>query len=203
MLVRPDNTKQENSFSREYFTNWLNMETKINKNYSSYVLIKNQDIFDSINTRIGSGKDGCSVIVPHVCNNVNAFGAGFAGQVALKYPEVKMNFHMLGSQAKLGHTQFVSVKSDKQYRHSIIFANMISQNKLISNTNRRPINYAALVYSMNQVKQHIKTLQSNMDSKIEIHAPKFGSGLAGGDWKFISHLIDDIWFDISVYIYTK
>lgn len=179
------------------------METKINKNYHSYGLIKNQDIFDSINTRISSGQNGCSVIVPHVCNNVNAFGAGFAGQIALKYPEVKMNFHMLGTKAKLGHSQFVSVKSDKHYRHSIIFANMISQNKLFHKMNRRPVNYAALVYSMNQVKQYIKALQLNIDSNIEIHATKFGSGLAGGDWKFISHLIDDIWFDIPVYIYIK
>lgn len=169
----------------------------------TFNLVKNANLFDIAGSRIKSEQNGASVIIPHVCNNVNAFGAGFAGQIAQLYPEVKANFHMLGSQAKLGHVQFINVRSDKKYGHSIIFANMISQNKLISEKNKRPLNYAALVYCMNQVKSYSKHLQSSSDAgRVEIHCPKFGSGLAGGNWNFISELINDIWYDMEVFVYT-
>jgi hypothetical protein len=179
------------------------MKTKTSQN-NIFNLIKDDNIFDITRERINAGAAGCSVIIPHICNNVNAFGAGFAGQVANIYPEVKANFHILGQQAKLGHTQFITVKENKQYRHSITFANMIAQNKLISHNNKRPLNYGALVYCMNQVKLYVKDLQKQKDGcSIEIHAPKFGSGLAGGDWNFITCLINDIWHDMNVFIYAN
>lgn len=181
------------------------MNTTTNRNkYYPYNLIKNNNIFQVIESRIKSGHSGATVVVPHVCNNVNAFGAGFAGQVAKLYPEVKANFHLLGSKSKLGTTQFVISKIDNHYKHSIIFANMIAQNGLISNKNTRPLNYYALGHCMNDVKLYIKNLKiHNENNPVEIHAPKFGSGLAGGNWNFISDLIEDIWSEFTVYIYSK
>lgn len=176
--------------------------TKYQKQQTSYPLIKNSNIFDIINDRINAGHNGASVIVPHVCNNANSFGAGFAAQVARLYPDVKANFHMLGNKSKLGHTQFVISKTNSQYKHSIIFANMIAQNGLISPKNPRPLNYYALSHCMNDVKLYVKNLILNDANRVEIHCPKFGSGLAGGDWNFINYLIEDIWFDLSTFIYT-
>lgn len=179
------------------------MRTKNKKKDPTVHMIKNQNIFSCIKDRIHSGNLGCTVIVPHVCNNINGFGAGFAGDVSLSYPIVKNNFHLLGNRAKLGHTQFVFADSDTIYKHSIIFANMIAQNGVISKTNSRPLNYAALVYCMANVKAYISDLLKNTDSQVEIHAPKFGSGLAGGNWLFIQELIADIWGDFQVFIYAK
>jgi hypothetical protein len=58
---------------------------------------------------------------------------------------------------------------------------------------------------MNDIRNKILSLSKNNieDIKYEIHAPKFGSGLAGGNWNFIENLIEDIWIDIPVYIYVK
>ena len=42
----------------------------------------------------------------------------------------------------------------------------------------------------------------NNQEKIEIHCPKFGSGLAGGNWEFIKDLIEDIWGRYFVTIYN-
>lgn len=179
------------------------MTIKIIKKPASFTIIKDKNLFDIIKLRVEAANNGNTVVIPHVCNNVNAFGAGFAGQVALLYPEVKANFHLLGKKNKLGHTQFVSVKSDKKYKHQIVFANMIAQNSLIGPQNSRPLNYAALVHTMIDVRMYIKDLEQQTESnKIEIHAPKFGSGLAGGNWNFISDLIEDIWSGIPVYIYS-
>lgn len=179
------------------------MHTNIkSKNIIKY--IKNQDLFSIAEDRIKSGYTGATVIIPHVCNNVNKFGAGFASYIASKFPVAKENFHMLGNKSKLGKTQFVTCKTNNEYKYEIIVANMIAQNGIVSRYNPRPLHYAALVYSMCEVSSYIKNLKKiNESLNIEIHAPKFGSGLAGGEWSFIEQLIYDIWADHSVFVYIK
>ena len=163
----------------------------------------NLDIFDISRSRILAQNDGSSVIIPHVCNNINLFGAGFAAAVADNYPIVKQNFHMLGNRAKLGYVQYVTAAKNKTHDHQLIFANMVAQNRTISPNNRRPLNYEYLIKCMIDVRNYAINFQKMNDEKLEIHCPKFGSGLAGGNWNFIRELIADIWFNIPVYIYSK
>ena len=54
------------------------------------------DLFSNINSYVSQNQNGCSVLIPHVCNNVNSFGAGFAGAVTKHFPLVKENYHLLG-----------------------------------------------------------------------------------------------------------
>ena len=163
------------------------------------------DLFDYVEKITRSGNDGSSIIVPHVCNNINSFGAGFAEQLSKHYPIVKENYHLLGSnflRNSLGYVQFVEVYRDSTFGHRLIFANMIAQNGTISKKNYRPLNYLALVKCMNQINMFISK-NFNNDTRIQIHAPRFGSGLAGGNWNFIEDLIVDIWKTVSVLIYLK
>ena len=161
------------------------------------------NLFHSVEQHIRMGYNGTSIIVPHICNNVDSFGAGFAAGISKYYPIVKENYHMLGVhflKNNLGYSQFVEVAKDHTYGHKLIFANMIAQNGTISKSNPRPLNYYALVKSMVSVVSYI---HKNFDTehKVQIHAPKFGSGLAGGNWQFIEDLIKDIWLNIPIFIY--
>lgn len=179
------------------------MKTKSMTNKNHIVNIKNEDIFECTKNRILARNNGCSVIIPHVCNNVNAFGAGFAKAVATRYPIVKENYHLLGPtflRNNLGYSQYVEVLSDKEYGHKLIFVNMIAQNGIISEKNSRPLNYLALTRSMASISKYCESY--NSDHTVEIHCPKFGSGLSGGNWLFISDLIDDIWTKIPVFVYS-
>jgi hypothetical protein len=163
-----------------------------------YILVKDQDILNLAIERSSLS----NIIIPHVCNNVNAFGAGFAGYIASRYPQVKENFHLLGNKAKLGYTQFIDIYHNKSTDNKVIIANMIAQNGLINHNNRRPLNYFALCACMNMINNYMLNIKKEDTSvNVEIHAPKFGSGLAGGDWKFISNLIEDIWNSHTVMIY--
>lgn len=179
------------------------MKTKIlQSNHITY--IKHKNIFQCASDRIYAKNHGCTVIVPHVCNNLNAFGAGFAKAVASEFPIVKENYHLLGPKflkTNLGYTQYVETLSDKTYGHKLIFANMISQNGFLSEKNIRPLNYLALCRSMLSVNKYILS-NHHQDNPIEIHCPKFGSGLAGGNWRFIEDLINDIWTNIPVFVYV-
>jgi hypothetical protein len=174
------------------------MSIKINKLLPNY-RFSNQNLFESIRERVSSGNNGSTVFVPHVCNNIDLFGAGFAAQLAEKYPSVKQDYHLLGKhflRNNFGYSQILKVYEDNKFKHKLFFVNMIAQNGVKGTNNIRPLNYLALVKSMNTLSQYIKsnTGFSNKSEKIEIHCPK---------WQFVSDLIDDIWgqFDVIVYNY--
>jgi len=163
----------------------------------SNIVYYTSDIFKGSQDRLLTS----SVIIPHVCNNINLFGAGFAAAIDNKFPSVKENFHLLGNKAKLGYVQYINVSQNKTSNNSLIIANMIAQNKTISHNNPRPLNYEALVRCMVDVRNYIVKLK-NLDTNVEIHCPKFGSGLAGGNWNFIEQLIVDIWNQLPVFVYS-
>ena len=88
-----------------------------------------KDIFETAKEAIYAKELGYSVVVPHVCNNVNLFGAGFAADVANKYPIVKTNYHLLGKSflsKNPGYVQFIDVEREPLYNRRLIFANMIA-----------------------------------------------------------------------------
>jgi hypothetical protein len=171
--------------------------------YTNYISVNNRDIFDSINERINGKENGSTVILPHTCTKSNFLCSGFAGILNEKFPIVKQNFDMLSKDAILGKTQFIEVAKNKQYNHTIIVANMIADHNH-DRQHSRYINYAALCYCMNAVKFKVKQLNNDSDTqRTEIHCPKFGIGSAGGNWKFISELIEDIWPNINTYVYRK
>jgi hypothetical protein len=142
-----------------------------------------------------------NIVVPHVCNNKNIFGGGFTAGIVKNYPIVSENYRLLGKQCALGYTQFVTVKHNKAQDKRIIFANMIAQNGTIGINNPRPLNYYALAMCMKSVYHYISDHFDTNDC--QIHSPKFGSGLAGGNWNFINELIFDCWNKIPVFVYNN
>jgi hypothetical protein len=175
------------------------------KNYKNQIILYG-DLFEGVIRRINDKNLGSSVIVPHVCNNIDLFGAGFAAKVAEQFPSVKENYHMLGKtflKHNLGHSQFLKVFEEPKYKHKLYIVNMIAQNGVKNSNNLRPLNYAALVKCMININQFINQNKdfSTKTESVEIHAPKFGSGLSGGNWNFISDLIEDIWNKYPVFVY--
>lgn len=177
---------------------------KVFKKQTKKIVCYDKDIFSSIKQRIEAQDKGATVFVPHVCNNIDLFGAGFAAAVASHYPEVKTNYHLLGKNFlsnNFGYSQILMVDEEPKYRHKLFFVNMIAQNGVKGYNNPRPLNYFALSQSMYKLSHFIHKNFNNIND-VEIHCPKFGSGLAGGNWEFISDLIDDIWAKFFVMIYN-
>ena len=182
------------------------LKNKTDIDNTRYTIVKNIDIFSMIQNRINAKHDGSTVFVPHVCNNIDLFGAGFAGQVGDKFPTVKTNYHLLGKNflsKNMGYSQILKTKETEPYKHKLYFVNMIAQNGIKSRTNPRPLNYYGLVKSMVSISKYMEnnTGLSNNSENVEIHCPRFGCGLAGGSWDFISDLIDDIWGKYKVFVY--
>ena len=147
-----------------------------------------------------------NVIIPHVCNNIGAWGAGFVVPLGKKYPLAKEEYKRWFNEDQynffLGNTQFVQVDNN------VFVANMVAQDGITSGSTGdrsrvvdRPLRYDALFQCMIQVADFAESI----DPQAVIHCPKFGSGLAGGYWGFIIQMIEDIWdkrgLDTVVYTY--
>lgn len=174
------------------------------KTLSKHIPIIYDNLFNCVEQIVHSGYNGSTIIVPHVCNNIGVFGGGFTAGISKHYPIVKENYHLLGNhflKNNLGYVQYVEVSKDNVYGHKLVFANMIAQNGTISKNNNRPLHYGALVKCMSSVSSYINN-HFKEDNPVQIHAPKFGSGLAGGNWNFVHELIADIWNNYPVFIYS-
>ena len=84
---------------------------------------------------------------------------------------------------ELGQTQIVNVDD------FVYVANMCSQTL----GGIRPLRYPALSNCLETVANFVLELSSVSGKEVEIHAPMFGSNLAGGDFNFIQELIGDSW----------
>lgn len=141
------------------------------------------------------------IIIPHVCNDVGAWGAGFVVPLAERFPRCKEEY-LRWFQKKFDVERMILFGLSKvQFVHvgqNITVANMIAQKGLINKNNPFPIRYAALTGAMGNVGYACSLVPD-----CQIHTIKFGSGLAGGNWDYIEHLINELWinsgFSVTVY----
>ena len=138
------------------------------------------------------------VIIPHIVNSVGAWGSGFVVALSKRWSKPEQQYRewflkkisRRGSAFELGEVGFVQAESN------IYVANMIAQSGIGTHP-RPPIRYAALASCM------IKVLHAAQQLKAEVHCPRFGAGLAGGNWEVIEQLIHEVWvdYDLDVVVY--
>ena len=130
-----------------------------------------------------------TIYIPHVCNNAGGWGAGFVLALSKHFPRAEKSYREWFEYGKpdLSNVQMVPIPQTR----NIIVCNMIAQGL----GGIKPLRYGHLAHCMQKVAD---TLQPGF----LIYAPKFGSGLAGGDWAIIEELIEDIWGKNEVHIFT-
>ncbi len=129
-----------------------------------------------------------TVLIPHCCNNLAVMGAGVAKALKDMWPDVFTTYSK--NPQTLGNVTFVAVEFDEFKYPSKFVVNMIGQDGIGSSNDQKPVRYTALMDAMR------KTVKDMAHYKVDnpiIHAPLFGSKLAGGSWKLIEELITEIW----------
>lgn len=134
-------------------------------------------------------------IIIHCCNDIGVFGNGFVVALARRWPITKteyLKWHRSGQGFELGAVQFVRVDD------GIVVGNMIGQHGIKGQNKKPPIRYSAIEKCLEKVQ--IAALRN----KASVHAPKFGAGLAGGEWDMIESLLIKYLSsqDINVTIYA-
>lgn len=127
------------------------------------------------------------VLLPHVCNNVGVMGAGVAAALAKAFPGVDREYARYCSE----HDDVLGETITEHVEPHIFVMNMICQAGF-NNGGEPPLRYGALVHCMESVLR-LSLTHDDMGVKTVIVAPRFGAGLAGGDWGVIRSLIVEIW----------
>lgn len=157
-----------------------------------------------INYVIGDALDNPTdghIIIPQVNNDIGGWGRGFVVAISNQWEKPERMFREWASKGvikqmgvdvpyELGNTQFVRVTE------TICIANMVAQKGI----HNKPIRYRHLANCMHQVGDFCCKFRKHLDNigdnrSITIRAPKFGAGLAEGNWQFIEQLITEIWIN--------
>lgn len=166
---------------------------------------------------------GHSILIPHVCNNIGKWGAGFVNALTSEFGPKVRQAYMWWHQGEDNHMSFspeylkpdIPMKyiSDKEFKlgnvqlvhtgNRITVANMVAQRGTKSEDNPYPIRYGALISCMKNIAYAHYTRGTGVGPRFEIHCPMFGSDLAGGNWEEIEKMINEIWIeqDIPVTVY--
>lgn len=135
------------------------------------------------------------IIAQIVNDKTPNWGAGFARAVRNKYPSIQKDFRVWSlmdpNNLSLGNTHMSAVADD------LYVVSMIAQHGYGESVKPR-IRYAALKDCLQQLKKIA------LDKGASIHMPRIGTGYAGGNWSYISELIDEVLVvnGITVTVYT-
>ena len=152
------------------------------------------------------------VVIPHVCNSINKWGAGFVLALNKKWKEPEKMYHAFieGNRPYPERNKNLPMLGKVCYAkidNHLVIANMIGQDGVVSKDNPIPIKYKALANCMAEVFSYIEMIKCQTSNPVVIHCPKFGSDLAMGRWDFILELIREIWteqgIDVVVYEFKK
>ena len=139
------------------------------------------------------------IIIPHVCNTIGAWGAGFVVPLGKYFPKARERYIEWAERKDKGIPLQLGLSQNVFINQKLTVVNMIGQlDTGLGINGRPPIRYWALAKCLRDVAGLAQALDA------EIHAPKFGAGLAGGNWTFIETLINECWcyLDIPVTIYS-
>jgi len=127
--------------------------------------------------------DGKFDIIVHGCNCYHTMGGGIAKQIKKTFPQAYQadKKTILGDINKLGN-----------YTAATIPGKLLKSNKnltIINGYTQYDFRGRGIKVDYNAVKQLFKNIKKNYSGK-SIGFPRIGAGLAGGDWKTISEIIN-------------
>jgi O-acetyl-ADP-ribose deacetylase (regulator of RNase III) len=152
--------------------------------------------------------DAGTRVIVHVVNDAGQWGKGFVVDLSERWKEPEEYYLDQHKRARwkkaefeLGLVQWICIEPGD---YGIFVVNMIAQHGLRSSQNPVPLRYDELEKCLDQVAAGARGLMEGMDERtVSVHMPKIGSGLAGGEWARIERIVDEVFWDLPVYIYTK
>ena len=123
----------------------------------------------------------------HINNNVGTWGGGFVLSVSDKWP-VARRVYVGDETLVLGDIQIVPVEE------GVSVVNMVAQDEFPTQERPVAVDYEALADCLWLANHHLPP-------ETVIHAPRIGTGIAGGDWGTIERLLNAEMPDRQIIIY--
>ena len=176
----------------------------------------------------GASKPSDSIrVIAHICNDVGAWGAGFVVPLAKAFRYAKQEYLYMAREymrtydstrgqssilvkkvysgiIPLGVVQLVDANAPLGTPNSkgIYIANMVAQRGCGKDSlGDSPIRYDALNDCLSTLKGACETMEGKFSKPVEIHMPRIGCGLAGGDWRKVEPLVSSNLNTFQVYVY--
>lgn len=136
-------------------------------------------------------------ILAHGCNAQGVMGSGFAKELRAKYPEVfddyvkHLNYHKKKQISPLGTCVYTIPYGEPD----LLLASGITQ-EYYGRDGSRYVDYDAMSKVFIDLNDIAKRYLYH-----EVHMPKIGAGLGGGDWEIISDLIEARIQNVPVYVW--
>lgn len=138
-------------------------------------------------------------ILAHVVNDVGAFGRGFAGSIARRWPEVARGYKgwrtrgfTEGPEGTRDYVPFLlgNIMFSKG-AEALWVAHLLAQQGLPSRTNLLPLNMNALTVCLRRLAEETNGLSGvHGGAPYTVHMPRIGCGLARGDWAEVRALVE-------------
>lgn len=127
--------------------------------------------------------------IAHGCNCFNTMGGGIARSIKEQYPEAYAADckTVKGAADKLGSYTVASGKDGRKIYNLYI--------QYQYGTKRMHLDYWALAKALTRMRNIVPTT-----SKIGL--PRIGCGLAGGNWVMVENIINGVFKDRMVHVYT-
>jgi O-acetyl-ADP-ribose deacetylase (regulator of RNase III) len=134
----------------------------------------------------------CDVIC-HGCNCFHTMGSGIARQIANRYPLVEFvdKKTKYGDREKLGtySTANIQIGNDK----NLIILNCYTQ----YNYGFQKVNC-----DYNAIEKVMIKINNEFPQDCKIGMPKIGCGLAGGYWNIVEEILNRVFADREIFVYT-
>jgi O-acetyl-ADP-ribose deacetylase (regulator of RNase III) len=126
-------------------------------------------------------------IIVHGCNCIGVMGAGIAGQVKKKFPEVFKQYQQRHIQSGLTLGTIIPVAVSTSFDKWIV--NAMTQQ---STGGVKPVSYDAIHDCFVKVVELQRKIKEGHGHDLPICFPMIGAGLGGGSWAVISTIINEV-----------
>lgn len=142
-------------------------------------------------------------LIIHCCNSIGGWGRGFVLALS-KRDKTPERLFRAWSRNELDTAPYVlgNIQICPFVEKDLLVVNMVGQEGISTINGVPPIRYEAIASCLSKVREWVKMLEAE-GRTVSIHAPRFGSALAGGEWEIIEKLVIDNLcdYDIPVTIY--
>jgi O-acetyl-ADP-ribose deacetylase (regulator of RNase III) len=147
--------------------------------------------------------------IAHSCNCQNVMGGGIAKQIASRYPnayEADTAFHRNeyndggGWRGQIGNYSKAVIETHWTHLPHATIYNLYTQSGY--STSKREVNYEYFWRAMKAMQEDLLFNQHELNARQVVGLPYgISCGLAGGNWKIIEAIIEDIFLDSMIECY--
>lgn len=144
-------------------------------------------------------------VIAHVVNDVGAFGAGFSGALAQRYPLARQSYRQwfqgaYDSQIRQGSAMPFRLGSVLLIRPvpedaNLFLAHLLAQRGI--GTDKRRVDYSALSDALGALYNLIVACVD-----MSVHMPRIGCGLGGGQWWEVERCLRERLPCVPTFVYT-